>query len=107
MGKKVKKELTAEQQEEKEIAKYFDTMAKHLYKLTTRISKNMGDNNQSIDFLLEHLDSEPLVFALSSEIGARKFFKWALADNIKRNQALIDKITKIEQKHNLPLEYPD
>ena len=50
---------------EKKVAKYLDTMAKHLFKLTTRISKNMGDNNQSIDFLLDYLDTEPLVLALS------------------------------------------
>ena len=82
---------------EKHIEKYFDTMAKHLYKFITRISKNMGDNNQSIDLWLENLDSEPPIYVLSSEIGARKFFKWALADNIKRNQALIEKITEIEK----------
>ena len=80
-----------------------------MHKLLCRIHKNMGDNNQSIDFLLEQLSKEPnpLVYALSSEIEGRKFLKWALKESIRRNQALIDRITEIETANNLPTEYTD
>jgi hypothetical protein len=105
----VNKENKQTELTEKDIEKYFDTIAKHLSKLVNRIHNNMSDNNQSIDFLIEQLSQEPnpLIFALSGEIGTRKFLKWALAENIKRNQALIDKITEIEKARDLPLEYED
>ena len=49
----------------------------------------------------------PLVYALSSEIEGKRFLKLALNENIKRNKALIEKITEIETKHNLLLNQPN
>ena len=93
----------------KEIKKHFDAVSKHFDKLLSRIHNRMGDNNDSIDFLLEQFKKDPnyLVYALSDEIHGRKFLKWALAENIKRNQSLIDLINKIEKEHKLPTEYTD
>ena len=104
-----KKEISKQEMTEKEVKKYFDTIAKHLSKLFDRISNNMGDNNYSIDFLLEQLECEPipLIYALSCDIDGRGFMKWALQRNIDKNKALLDKITEIEKAHNLPLEFED
>ena len=96
----------------KELEKYFNKISRHIDKLLSRIHDKISDNNQSIDFLLEQLNGEPenshpIIYALADEIEGRKFLKWALRENSKRNQALIDKITEIEKTYKLPLEHTD
>ena len=70
-------------------------------RLFDRHSKYRTDNNQTVDGLLIFLDKYPELFAGEYEKINRDMIKWALGENIKKNQELIDKIQEIEKRFNL------
>ena len=71
----------------------------------SRQSKNMRDNNQTTDGLLVFLDKYPKLFVNKYGTINRDIIKWALAENIKKNRALIDKVQTIEQELNLDIHH--
>ena len=90
---------------EENVEAFFESLMKRVEKLFARHSKYMSDNNETTDGLLLFLDKYPELFACDYDIIARDMIKWALAENIKKNRALIDKIQEIEKKHNLDIHH--
>jgi len=87
--------------------KYVNGLIKQAHKLFSRQRKYMADNNETTNGLLEFLDKCPDYFSMGFSVGDRDMIKWALSENIKQNQLLIDKIKAVETELGLPLEYDD
>jgi len=87
----------------REAEQWLNSIMKKVQKLFNRQSKYMTDNNQTTDGLLIFLDKYPQLFAEEYGEINRDMIKWALAENIKKNRALIDKIQEIEKELNLPI----
>ncbi|MCL2061346.1 MAG: hypothetical protein FWH03_01800 [Firmicutes bacterium] len=90
---------------EQDLDKFFETLMKRVTKLFQRQQKYMTDNNDTTDALLFFLEKYPELFADEYGTINRDMIKWALAENIKRNRALIDKIQEIEKKLNLEIHH--
>jgi len=84
---------------------WYDNIMRKVRRLFNRQSKYMTDNNETTDGLLIFLDKYPEWFA--NEYGEinRDMIKWALAENIKKNRAMIDKIQAIEKALNLEIHH--
>ena len=72
-------------------------------KFLNRHSRNMSYNNDAADCLLLYLDFYPQIFAMEYGEISRDAIKWALAENIKANRRLIDKIQEVEKNLNLEI----
>lgn len=90
---------------EKEYFDYLRKIIKQARKLFTRQQRYMTDNNDTANALLLFLKEYPDLFANGFGITERDMIKWALGENIKHTQLLIDKITELETELGLPLEY--
>lgn len=101
---------TITKQDEKDIKKHekqFNFLAKMLHKSLVSLHKNIGYNNGLIENTIVFIKNEPMIFAFSQDPENRNFLKWALNENIKHNQQLLDTIAEIETEYELPTEHPD
>jgi hypothetical protein len=92
---------------EKQKEKYFNACAKALHKTIARLEHNMGYNNGTVESLLLFMQNDPTIFVFSQHPENRNFLKWALQENIDRNQEFLQKITELEKEYNLPTENID
>ena len=78
-------------------------LIRQVTKTFNRVSRNMRENNQSIDALILFLDNYPELFADNYDEIGRDMEKWVLSESIKKNRKLIDKIQEIERTLNLAM----
>ena len=91
----------------KEFRKYVNDLTKKSRKLFNKHAFHIGYNNEIVDCLIAFLEKHPIIFAANYDITERDMIKWALSENIKQNQRMIDKIKEVETNFDLPLEYKD
>jgi len=92
---------------EKEQRKITEQKVKMLHKAICSMLKNIGYNNELIDNVVEFIGNEPQIFVYGRDPENRNFLKWAIKENMKRNQKFLDMISQIETEHKLPLENPE
>jgi hypothetical protein len=94
-------------QSQKTPEKFLRGIAKGDEKNTSNLLFNCGQNNAIIETYILYLEKYAHIFADVHNAESRNFIKWALSENIKKTQTLLDKITATEKALNLPLEIDD
>ena len=90
--------------DDKEIEKYFNSLARELAKTLTKLHEKMGFCNGTIESLMRLIDNEPTIFAYSQYPENRNFLKFILQENIEQFQKFYDRIVALEYEYNLPTE---
>ena len=104
MSDKIKNAINPDTAEQ-DFEQWRKSLMKKVQRLFNRQSKYMTDNNQTTEGLLLFLGKYPELFADEYGVINRDIIKWALAENIKKNRALIDKIQEIEKELNLEIHH--
>jgi len=89
---------------EKEMERYYNSIARELTKTLSRFHEKMGFCNGTVQSLMRLMDNDPAIFAISQYPENRNFLKFVLQENIEIFQKFYDRICDLEKEYNLPTE---
>jgi len=87
---------------EREVHKQLQRLNMQADKLFHYLVRNLGENNDSINALVNYLEECGYTYAKGFREQNRDFIRWSLQRNIDHNKKLIKALNKVEKKHNLP-----
>ena len=90
-------------QTEQEAREFVEYLIKESKRLVRRFEKNTADNNQASEALIAYITKYPELFFGDREMIENDMFKWALKENIKATQKLLDTIQEKEDEIGFPV----